>query len=92
VSADASSQHGYLDTDAVDEDAEPHRCKPIPLRLDENVEDNAILIDRAPEIVRDAVDLQEHLVEMPFIAGSSSSSQPSAYSLPNLSHHRRIVS
>jgi hypothetical protein len=50
---------------------EPHGCKPIPLRLDEDVEDNTVLIDGAPEIMRDAVDLQEHLVQKPFIAGSS---------------------
>ncbi len=45
--------------------------KPIPLRLHENIEDNAVLINRSPEVMSDAVDLEEHLIQMPFITGSS---------------------
>ena len=37
---------------------EPHCSKSIPLRLHKDVKDNAVLIDRSPEIVRDAIDLE----------------------------------
>ena len=46
----------------------------IPLRLHEDVEDNAVLIDRSPEVMSDAVDLEEDLVQMPFVAGPSTPS------------------
>ena len=36
--------------------------KAIPLRLHEDVEDDAVLIDCSPQVVSDAVDLQENLV------------------------------
>src|SRR6476620_9003590 len=49
---------------------EAHGSKAIPLWLHEHVEDHAILIDGAPEIMRDAVDLEEHLVQMPFVSGT----------------------
>jgi hypothetical protein len=53
---------------------ESDRGKPIPLRLHEYVEDNAVLIYRSPEVVSDAVDLEEDFIQMPFVAGSSTSS------------------
>ena len=53
---------------------EPHCSKSIPFRLYQDVEDNTVLIDCSPEVVSDAVDLQEHLVQMPFISGSGSPS------------------
>ena len=53
---------------------EPHRSKSIPFRLYQDVEDNTVLIDCSPEVVSDAVDLQEHLVQMPFVSGSGSPS------------------
>ena len=72
---------------------EPDRGKAIPLRLHEDVEDNTVLIDGSPEIVSDAVDLEEDFVQMPFVAGSSApSSQAVGILLPNLSHQRRTVS
>ena len=42
--------------------------------MNENVQDDAVLIDRSPEIVSDAVDLEEDFVQMPFITGSSTPS------------------
>src|SRR3954451_18178475 len=48
--------------------------EPLPLRLHENVEDHAVLIDSSPEIVSDAVDLEEDFVQMPFVAGLSAPS------------------
>ena len=48
---------------------EPDGGKSISLRLHENVQDNALLINRSPEVVGDAVDLEEDLVQMPFVAG-----------------------
>ena len=38
------------------------RGKPVPLRLNKNVEDNTLLIDSSPKVVRDTVDLEENLV------------------------------
>jgi hypothetical protein len=46
----------------------------IPFRLDEDVENNAVLIDRSPEVVNDAVDFEEDLVQMPLITRSGTSS------------------
>lgn len=46
---------------------EPHGSKAIPLWLNKDVEDNPILIDRTPEIVRDAIDLQEHFIQVPLV-------------------------
>src|SRR5206468_6502 len=51
-----------------------NRSEAISFRLDEDVENNAILIDRPPEVVSDAVDLEENLVQMPLIACSGTSS------------------
>ena len=53
---------------------EPDRGKTVALRLHENVEDNAVLIDGSPEIMSDAIDLEEDLVQMPFVAGSGTPS------------------
>ena len=48
-------------------------------RLDEDVEHVAVLVDGPPQILTTAVDLQEHLVEMPLVAGSgSAAAQPAA--------------
>ena len=63
---------------------ESDRSKPNPLWLNENIKHDAVLINRSPEVVGDAVDLQEDLIQMPFIARAS---RPSGYCLPNLSHH-----
>ena len=72
---------------------EPHGSKSVPLWLHENVEDNTVLIDGSPEIMSDAVDLEEDFVQMPFVTGSSTpSSQAVGIRLPNLSHQRRTVS
>ena len=48
--------------------------EPIPLGLHKDIEDNAVLIHRSPEVVSDAVDLQENFIQMPFITSSSTSS------------------
>ena len=32
--------------------------KSVPSRLDENIEDDAVLVDRSPEIVGDSVDVK----------------------------------
>src|SRR3954453_11128196 len=47
----------------------PHRGKPVPLRLHKDIQDDTILIDRSPQVMSDTVDLQEDLVQMPFITG-----------------------
>ena len=53
---------------------EPDGSKAISPGLYENVEHDTILIDSSPEIVSDAVDLEEHFIQMPLITGSSTSS------------------
>ena len=53
---------------------EPDRGKTIPLRLHEDVEDDPVLIDSSPEVVSDAIDLEEDFVQMPFVTGSSTPS------------------
>ena len=47
---------------------EPHRSKAVPRRLDQNINHSAVLIDRSPKIMLHAVDLEEDLVQKPFVA------------------------
>jgi hypothetical protein len=47
---------------------EAHSREPVALRLDEDVNHGAVLVYRPPEIVLYTIDLQEHLVQEPFIA------------------------
>ena len=61
---------------------EPDGSKAIPFGLDQDVENNPVLIDSSPEIVSDAVDLEEHFIQMPFVAGSSTSSPYTGSELP----------
>src|SRR3954451_24970214 len=49
---------------------EPDRSETIAFRLNEDIEHNTVLIDGSPEVMSDAVDLQEDFVQMPLIAGS----------------------
>src|SRR5436305_4296877 len=48
--------------------------KPIPLRLNQNIDHHTVLIDCSPEIVSDAVDLEKHFVQVPLITASSTPS------------------
>ncbi len=48
---------------------EPHRGKAVTLWLDENTDDDAVLVDRSPQIMLDAIDFQEDFVQMPLVAG-----------------------
>src|SRR4051794_35250439 len=48
---------------------ELHCCESIAPRLHQNIDYDTILIDRSPEVVGDAVDLEEHFIEMPFVTG-----------------------
>jgi hypothetical protein len=64
----------------------------VPARLDQDVEDVAVPVDGPPQLLPTAVDRQEHLVEMPLVAGSGWAAGRQAYSGPNLAHHCRIVS
>jgi hypothetical protein len=53
--------------------------------LDQDVEDVAVLIDGPPQILPTAVDRQEHLVEMPPVAGSGlAAAQPAGLFPPEL--------
>jgi hypothetical protein len=40
----------------------------VSARLDQNVERVAVLVDRAPQVPLCAVDLDEHLIEVPCVA------------------------
>ena len=40
----------------------------VSARLDQNVEHVAVLVDRAPQLPLCAVDLDEHLIQVPFVA------------------------
>src|SRR4029079_1075347 len=42
----------------------------VPARWDQDVEDVAVLVDGPPQILPTAVDRQQHLVEVPLVAGS----------------------
>ncbi len=46
---------------------EPHSGKTVALGLHQNVYDRPVLIDSTPEIMLDSVDLQEHLIQKPFV-------------------------
>src|SRR5947199_1336981 len=46
---------------------ETHGGESIPLGLDKNVEHNTVLIDSSPEVVRNAVDFEEDIIQMPFL-------------------------
>ena len=48
---------------------EPHGRETVALWLHENVDDDAVLIDGSPEIMPHAIDVEEDLVQMPFVAG-----------------------
>ena len=43
---------------------------PVSLGLHQDVEHLAVLVDRAPQVMGGAVDLDEHLIEMPLVAGA----------------------
>lgn len=46
----------------------------IPPWLHKDVEHNAVLINGSPEVMSNAVDLEENLIQMPLVAGSSTPS------------------
>src|ERR1044072_1716295 len=47
---------------------EPHRRQTVALGLHQNINDHTVLIDGPPEIMPDAIDVEEHLVQMPLIS------------------------
>src|SRR4030095_8943491 len=49
---------------------ESHGCEPVTFRLNENINDDTVLIHSSPQIVPHAVDIEEHLIQMPFVAGT----------------------
>ena len=44
----------------------------VSARLNQDVEHIAVLVDRTPQVMDRALDLHEHLVEMPLVAGARS--------------------
>ena len=44
---------------------EPHRGTPIPTRLHEDVQQVAVLVDRAPQVLLATVEGDEQLIEIP---------------------------
>src|SRR6476660_2173220 len=66
-------QHARHVAQALEQLAEkPCSRHRVAARLHEDVEHVAVLVDRAPQIMSGAVDLHEHLVEVPFVAGTGS--------------------
>src|SRR6478735_7222959 len=54
---------------ALEQSAEELLCgHRVSARLDQNVEHGAVLVDRAPQVPLFAVDLDEHLIQVPFVA------------------------
>jgi hypothetical protein len=47
-------------------------CFGVSPRLHQDVEHIAMLVDRTPQVLSGAVDLHEHLVKVPFVAGTGS--------------------
>ena len=47
---------------------EPHGGKSVALWLDQNIDDNAVLIDSPPKVMTHAVDVEKDFVEMPFVS------------------------
>jgi len=65
----------------------------IPPWLHKDVKHNAILINGSPEVMSNAVYLEENLVKCHLSpVRARRLLRPSAYALPNLSHQHRIVS
>ena len=61
--------------------------------LDKDVEHNALLVDGTPEIVLNALDPDEHLVEVPLVPWPWSRRRTQSAKLwPNFRHQRRTVS
>ena len=65
----------------------------VSARLHQNVEHVAVLVDRAPQVPLCAVDLDEHLIQVPFVARPRiTTAQLVRVLLPNRSHQARTVS
>ena len=61
--------------------------------LHQDIQNIPLLIDRTPQIVLPAIDFEEHLIKMPFVAGSCTSpAQLVGIVLPKARHHWRTVS
>ena len=64
----------------------------VSARLDQNVEHVAVLVDRAPQVPLCAVDLDEHLIEVPFVAQPPTTTAQLVRGSCPCSHQARIVS
>src|SRR5205807_105638 len=65
----------------------------ITSRLDQDVQHDAVLVDRPPQPVATTTDTNGYFVEMPFVAGSSTTTTKlMGEGGPNLTHQRRMVS
>jgi len=51
----------------------PLGCLGVSLRLHQDVEHVAMLVDRTPQVMGDAADRDKNLVEVPFVAGAGAS-------------------
>ena len=47
----------------------PHGRKTVALWLHQNIDDDTVLIDSAPKIMPDAINVEEDLIQMPFVSG-----------------------
>src|SRR3954453_21411896 len=53
---------------------EAHGSETVALWLHQNIDHNSVLIHRAPEIMPLAIDVEEHLIQMPFVSGPGTAS------------------
>src|SRR5947208_5832805 len=47
---------------------EAHASEPVALWLHQNIDHNTVLIHRAPKVMPLAVNVEEHLIKMPFVS------------------------
>ncbi|MHC2845926.1 hypothetical protein ACVINU_008860 [Bradyrhizobium diazoefficiens] len=72
---------------------EPLRSARVSSALDQDVENEAILVDSAPELMLFARDRDNDLVQMPFVTASGSAlADRSENALPNFGPHWRTAS
>lgn len=72
---------------------EAPRCGRITAMLHQDVQYDAALINRAPEITQFTLDTDEDLVQVPLVTRPrTASTDASAKLAPNFRHHRRMLS
>src|SRR6476660_5448461 len=53
---------------------EPHGCETVALWLHQNIDHNSVLIDGSPQVMPHTIDIEENLIQMPFVSASGTPS------------------